>query len=55
MSRLARIVALGLPHHVTRRGNHRAPIFFVADDDALCRDLLAARARKAGVEIWAGA
>jgi hypothetical protein len=28
MARLARIVAPGLPHHVTARGNRREPIFF---------------------------
>jgi putative transposase len=53
MARLARIVIPGLPHHVTQRGNHRAPIFFGDDDYALYRDLLAERARQAKVEIWA--
>ena len=53
MSRLARFVAPGFPHHVTQRGNRRAPIFFEDGDDALHRDLLAERCRKAGVDCWA--
>ena len=28
MARLACIVASGLPHHVTQRGNRRQPTFF---------------------------
>ena len=32
MPRLARIVAPGLPHHVTQRGNGRQPTFFGEDD-----------------------
>jgi len=27
MSRLARVVAAGLPHHVTQRGNYRQDVF----------------------------
>jgi len=52
MVRLARIVIPGLPHHVTRRGNRRQPIFWDDGDDALYRDLLAERCRKAGVAVW---
>jgi putative transposase len=53
MTRLARIVVPGLPHHVTQRGNRREPIFFEAGDQEVYRDLLAEHARKAGVEVWA--
>jgi putative transposase len=53
MTRLARIVVPGLPHHVTQRGNRREPIFFEDGDHANYRDLLAEQARKAGVEVWA--
>jgi putative transposase len=53
MSRLARFVAPGFPHHVTQRGNRRAPIFFEDGDYALYRDLLAERCRKASVACWA--
>ena len=40
------------PHHVTQRGNRRAKIFFEDGDDALYRDLLAERCRKASVACW---
>jgi len=53
MARLARIVIPGIPHHATQRGNGRARTFFVNDDYALYRDLLAASCRAADVEIWA--
>lgn len=53
MSRIARIVAPGLPHHVTQRGNHRAAIFFEDGDYALYRDILAGESGKAGVAVWA--
>ena len=53
MARLARIVVPGLPHHVTQRGNRRQKVFFEDGDYALYRDLLAARAAKAGVAVWA--
>jgi len=29
---LARVVAAGLPHHVTQRGNNRQDVFFVDQD-----------------------
>ena len=32
MSRLARIVVPGAPHHVTQRGNRRQPVFFEDGD-----------------------
>ncbi len=53
MTRLARIVAPGLPHHVTQRGNRREAIFFEDGDHEIYRDLLAEQAAKAGVEVWA--
>src|SRR5262245_52437472 len=53
MARLPRIVVPDHPHHVTQRGNRRAPVFFEPDDYVLYRDLLAERCRKAGVEVWA--
>ena len=53
MARLARAVFPGHPHHVTQRGNGRAVTFFCDDDYAFYRQLLAAHARAAGVEIWA--
>jgi putative transposase len=53
MTRLARIVIPGLPHHVTQRGNRREAIFFEDGDHEIYRDLLAEQALKAGVEVWA--
>jgi len=40
MSRLARIIIPGAPHHVTQRGNRRQPIFFSDEDRILYLDLL---------------
>ncbi len=53
MARLARVVAAGLPHHVTQRGNRRQPVFFGDEDYAVYRALLAENCRAAGVAVWA--
>jgi putative transposase len=53
MTRLARMVVSGLPHHVTQRGNRREPIFLGDGDQEIYRDLLGEQTRKAGVEVWA--
>ena len=53
MTRRARIVVPGLPHHVTQRGNRREAIFFEDGDQAIYRDLLAEQCRKAEVQAWA--
>lgn len=53
MARLARVVAAGLPHHVTQRGNRRQAVFFGDQDYALYRELLAEGCRAAGVSVWA--
>ena len=53
MTRLARMVVSGLPHHVTQRGNRRESIFFEDGDQEIYRDLLGEQARKADVEVWA--
>ncbi|WP_216635769.1 hypothetical protein [Magnetospirillum moscoviense] len=50
MSRLARLVVPGLPHHVTQRGNGRAQVFFGDDDYAFYRALLEESCRAAEVE-----
>jgi putative transposase len=41
MARLARVVAPGLPHHVTQRGNRRQETFFSPSDYRLYRRLMA--------------
>jgi putative transposase len=53
MARLARTVIPGFPHHVTQRGNGRAPTFFGDDDYRFYRDRLGAECRAAGVGVWA--
>src|SRR5271170_6743949 len=53
MTRLARMVVAGLPHHVTQRGNRREAIFFEDGDHEVYRDLLTEQTRKARVEVWA--
>jgi putative transposase len=53
MPRIARLVVPDLPHHVTQRGNRRAPIFFEEGDQQVYIRLLAASTRKAGVAVWA--
>ncbi len=32
MARIARVVAAGMPHHITQRGNRRQQTFFSDDD-----------------------
>jgi putative transposase len=53
MARLARIVVPDLPHHVTQRGNRRAPIVFEDGDQEIYRDLLAEQVDRRRVEVWA--
>lgn len=53
MSRLARTVVPGLPHHVTQRGNRRAPIFFVPGDERIYLRILREQVNRHDVEIWA--
>lgn len=53
MSRIARLVVPGLPHHVTQRGNGRQKVFFSDADYALYLSLLTDNCRLAGVECWA--
>ncbi len=53
MARLARVVAPGIPHHVTQRGNRRQQVFFGDDDYATYRALLAEGCRSAGVAVSA--
>ncbi len=53
MTRLARMIIPGVPHHVTQRGNRRERIFFEADDEAVYLDLLSSQLRRCAVECWA--
>ena len=53
MTRLARVVVPGLPHHVTQRGNRREAIFFEDGDQDVYCDLLAEQAVRHEVSVWA--
>lgn len=53
MARTARVVAAGVPHHVTQRGNRRQKTFFCDEDYETYRTILAESCRAAGVDIWA--
>src|SRR3972149_1254705 len=53
MARIGRVVAPGLPHHVTQRGNRRQAVFFDEKDYAVYRALLAEQCAAAGVAVWA--
>ena len=41
MARIGRVVAGGLPHHITQRGNRRQKTFFCDEDYALYIELMA--------------
>jgi putative transposase len=49
MTRLARVVIPGLPHHVTQRGNGRQRVFYSDDDYRLYLQLITDATRVAGV------
>lgn len=53
MARLARIVAPGLPHHITQRGNRRAQIFFTNEDYRVYLARLQNHAARRGVTLLA--
>jgi putative transposase len=53
MARMARIVAVGYPHHVIQRGNRRQQTFFCDDDFITYREFMAHWCAKHEVEIWA--
>ena len=53
MARMARVVAAGVPHHVTQRGNRRQQVFFSDADYQSYLTLLAISCRKTGVAVWA--
>lgn len=53
MTRIARVIALGYPHHITQRGNNRATVFFDDEDRQTYLRLLANYAQKHKIQIWA--
>jgi putative transposase len=53
MTRLARVVAPGYPHHITQRGNRRQPTFFKQNDYKLYLTILKEQCDKFDAEVWA--
>lgn len=53
MARIARIIAPGIPHHVTQRGNRRMQTFFCDQDYQEYINLMAQWCRRCNVAIWA--
>ncbi|MDO9079874.1 MAG: transposase [Desulfuromonadales bacterium] len=53
MARIARVIAPGIPHHLTQRGNRRQQTFFCDDDYSTYIDLMAEWCGKYRVTIWA--
>lgn len=53
MSRIARLIAPGIPHHVTQRGNRRMETFFPEEDYQAYLSLMAEWCRKFRVSVWA--
>ena len=52
MARVARIVAVGLPHHVTQRGNNRQAIFQTDRDRNLYLKLLREHSESHQLHVW---
>jgi putative transposase len=53
MARIARVVAPGIPHHVTQRGNRRQQTFFHDADYQAYLELMSEWCAKYQVQIWA--
>ena len=53
MTRAARAVAVGIPHHVVQRGNNRQDVFFVDEDRQRYLDLLQAKSQQYGLAVHA--
>lgn len=51
MPRIARVVAVGAPHHVTQRGNNRQQVFFSQADRRIYLALLRAQAERYKLDI----
>ena len=53
MARLARVIAPGIPHHITQRGNRRQQTFFKDQDYQTYLELMSEWCNRYQVEIWA--
>ena len=49
MPRTARVVAEGVPHHITQRGNNRQDTFLLDEDRRIYLQTLRAKCRQHGV------
>jgi putative transposase len=50
---MARAVAVGLPHHITQRGNYRQQVFVTDNDYAQYMQWLHQYSQRYGLKIWA--
>jgi putative transposase len=53
MPRIARVIAVQYPHHITQRGNNRNAVFFEEEDNHFYIKSLQSYSRKWGFDIWA--
>jgi putative transposase len=53
VSRIARVVIPGIPHHIVQRGNRRQKVFFSDEDRIYFLGLLKKAGEKAGLVFWA--
>jgi len=53
LSRIARVVIPGIPHHVVQRGNRRQQVFFSDEDRIYYLRLLKKYGNQAGLTFWA--
>ena len=53
MPRIARVIAVGFPHHLTQRGNRRLPTFFCDADYKEYLQIMAEWLTKRDVTVWA--
>jgi len=53
MARIARVVAVDVPHHVVQRGNRRQPVFFSTADYKAYLRLMSVWCGQERVETWA--
>ncbi len=53
MARLARVIAVGEPHHIVHRGVRRQNVFILPEDKAKYLSILKLQAELFGLKIWA--
>lgn len=53
MARMARVVAVGEPHHVIQRGNRRQNVFFKDEDKQEYLNILKLQSKLFDLEVWA--